>query len=868
MANVNTVLSRLISALTVSDSTWDVSVGSTTYKILESVANEIAIAANKSTLQSYSYNPINKSGTELDAFVNLFGISRQLGKRSYGSVTFSVSAPATSIVNIPAGTQIYVPSTSSATGANIFFSTTVNGTIGLGQTQITIPVMSTLVGSQGNVAIGTITQVQTSLIATPSVTNYQALFGGTDTETDGQLQNRWFNTSFSNISGTIDKFSSMALQNPNVTQVNVVGAQQTYLEQLQVITTISGNGTLQVGFGSQAQLVVGSGSTTASLYQGTIPKNITIPSGNITTLPASGVYTGTVYYDGTNYILSTAATASGNLIVNYLNYSSTVLSGASTPANVVTALSGLLPALGFNNQTQVLIQSGTSISGNGGIALTLSQPINLNVVISGATASGTNTITSQIPDSKFTYPQGGELVGSNIGSINQQLLTNAQDYIYPTSSGVPLIITLKPTAANANLTYTGDFLQLQSEYIPVSSRITNPTINSNFVDVFINSASSSSINEQIIFQPTLVFTSGTGKVTDSSNFAFANGINCISGTYPNPGDYYIPLVQQPVINFPNQLVSGNAPSYMTFGTANAGNTVIPISVDYLNPPLVPATITGVSGLVGSNLLYTTASISGLITGLVASGTGYKADGTAMVSTTLSGLPFANFITQLVPGTPNIIVMNQALTSNVAPSFITFVTVGYPVYDVTNTAGSVQGLTGIAVDSNEQVGYRTANVPPFVSPPVSMLGSITHLYNSDVNQVDNLIQQSRVVGTNVLTHQTQFLNLIVNLSIVYEQNANVTATNNDIQSTLSQFLQTISYNGIISLSNISNSVLSVTGVKSARISTSTDNPVYYGIQTVNIDGSINRTYTGDILLSNNQLPSLYSVNFTAFGVNNF
>ena len=131
MANVNTVLSRLISALTVSDSTWDVSVGSTTYKILESVANEIAIAANNSTLQSYSYNPINKSGTELDAFVNLFGISRQLGKRSYGSVTFSVSAPATSIVNIPAGTQIYVPSTSSATGANIFFSTTVNGTIGL-----------------------------------------------------------------------------------------------------------------------------------------------------------------------------------------------------------------------------------------------------------------------------------------------------------------------------------------------------------------------------------------------------------------------------------------------------------------------------------------------------------------------------------------------------------------------------------------------------------------------------------------------------------------------------------------------------------------------------------------------------------------
>ena len=56
MADTTGVLARLQAALSTYDPTWDISVGSATYKILESVANEIATANNNSTLQTYSYD--------------------------------------------------------------------------------------------------------------------------------------------------------------------------------------------------------------------------------------------------------------------------------------------------------------------------------------------------------------------------------------------------------------------------------------------------------------------------------------------------------------------------------------------------------------------------------------------------------------------------------------------------------------------------------------------------------------------------------------------------------------------------------------------------------------------------------------------
>jgi len=133
MADNTTILNRLISALTSQDPSWDVSVGTAEYKILEAVANELAIAANNNTLQNYSFDVNTKSGNDLDAFCALFGIYRNYGKRATGTATFSTSTNgiATGVLTIASGstgtfTAAYNGVTSATVSAN---SSTLNSDI-------------------------------------------------------------------------------------------------------------------------------------------------------------------------------------------------------------------------------------------------------------------------------------------------------------------------------------------------------------------------------------------------------------------------------------------------------------------------------------------------------------------------------------------------------------------------------------------------------------------------------------------------------------------------------------------------------------------------------------------------------------------
>jgi uncharacterized phage protein gp47/JayE len=862
MAQAVTVLQRLLTSLTAQDPTWDVSVGSPVYKIFEAFANELAIAINTNTLTSYSFDVNSKSGVALDAFVNIFGINRRLGTRAVGAVSFSISSAATQVITIPIGTQIYVPGSQSVTGNNIYFSTVATAFIGIGQTEVQIPIQAVLPGSFSNVQTQTITAVTTALIGSPSVINYVPTQGGTDTETDTQLQIRFLQTAFANISGTVDKYVQMALQDPNVTQVNVVGAQQAYTEQDQVWTIISGNSTFIPALSFQAQLTAASGSNTADLTNGSFPLNVTVSGSQIVSSPIG--WTGAISNNGSNYVLNTIVSGNTVFTVNYLYNSLTLFSGSSTISGVAAfAISGL-SILGV---TTTATYSGTTVSGVGKI--TFNQPTGFNLIVSSGTVSGWNSITSQIPDSKYTYPEGGESIGQNLGSVNQVLLTNGQDYNYPTSSGVPLVVTLNPNLLNAPLTYTGELLQMQSEYIPISSRIANPAVNSNFVDVFINGNNATSTTSQVLISPSIVFTSGiTNGLYNSNNFSYANGVNCISGNLyvePNMGDYYIGFANRPAINWPAQLVSGNQPSFISFISISgfSGVTNIPICTEYVNEH--PPSITGISGTVGTNMLTTNSNLSALYPGLVMSGTGIA------TATTLSGIPFNTYIVSLSPGAPNTIYLSNTLTSNVITCTGTFVTVGYPVYDITNNAGSVLDMTGIAVDSTEQVGYQSQSYFPWAaSGIVTAVGTVMHNYNYDVSQVNDIIQQSRVVGANVLVRQAQYLNLIVNLSVIYVQNANIPIVNSAIQNALVQFLQSVSYDQVISFSNLAAVVYSVGGVASARVSTIGDNPNQYGILSVPLDGSLTNAaqYTSDILLANNQLAQLFSMNITTFGLNNF
>jgi len=857
MADTNSILNRLLSSLSIADPTWDTSVGSATYKIMESVANELATVSNNSTLQTYSFDAYGKTGTQLDAFVNLFGVTRQLGTRSTGSLTFTLPTPATINISIPLGTQVFIPGTSSSTGSNIYFSTTSPGVITAGQTQITLPASSVLTGAYNNVGTETITYIATPLIGYPSVVNYQSFTGGTDTETDVQLQTRWANTAFNNISGTVDQFIAVVNQNPNILSTNIVAAQETYNEQIPVYTVVSGNSNSQIGLIAQSQITVTSGSLLGSLQSGSIPTNVAITSGYITAStngilpPASGIQ---VYYNGTSYNLSSTyngwagPTVSGVLYLNYSVYSPTVLSGTSTASQVGTALTSLL-----TTTNGITVSASTVVSGNtlaSGLNIQFNQPLGYNVVISGSGSTSTNYIKSTVPDAKYIYPQGTEQIGVNLNTQNQFLLQNQIDYIYPTSNAAPLVITVTGTSNNAPYTYTGNYLQLVSEYVPTSSRITNPQTNSNFIDVFVNSNTATLVQEQVYFNPlaTLTTVSGAGRLW-TGNYILANGAS--ASTVAN-GDYYIPFSNNPVNNFPAQVISGSYPTYVTLGSYN-----IPVSLDYVNYSGV-LTTSGLYGTAGTSTLYTTTSISGLIPGLVVtSGSQILASGY---------LPFGTFITGLAPGSPSQIFLSNTLISGInssSPQAANWCTVAYPVYDNTNNAGSILDSSAIAIDAANLANY---GVP--LNPLTATVGVVTHTYNSDVSQINDLLQQARTIGTNVLARQAQYLNLLVNLSVVYQPGTNIPNANINIQNAISNYFSSLSFGSTLSLSGLVSAVQQLTGIASCRITTSTDNPNNYGIQSLSLDGTKLQTYTHDVILANNQIPTLYGTNIISYGSSSF
>ena len=333
MATNTDVLNRLITALTSNDPSWDISVGTPEYKILEAVAQEIAIAANNNTLQNFSFDVTTKYGSDLDSFCALFGIYRNYGKRATGIATFSTttagtpsglltlsgatggtygisyvnntttlpynsnstqiqsaissilpngtacsvsgsgpqytisftpalppsslsfnfssltpqdttlsaswvaSGGASSIYNIPIGTSIYAPS--SATGTvPLYFQTTEPTQIQLGQSSVQTPIQAILPGSDGNLGAGIITALSSTLVGVTQVTNTQ-MSGGTDAETDAQLQQRWKNTVFKNLAGTEDQFLALAYNNPDTTRARVMGPQESNSEQLQIVTNLN-----------------------------------------------------------------------------------------------------------------------------------------------------------------------------------------------------------------------------------------------------------------------------------------------------------------------------------------------------------------------------------------------------------------------------------------------------------------------------------------------------------------------------------------------------------------------------------------------------------------------------------------------------
>lgn len=226
------IAAQMKAALQVTMPELDTSVGTVMGKMIDAIAASIADAYVDNQLQTYTYDIDSKTGADLDAFCQLFGIARLPAKRASGTVIFSRDpADPTDTIFIAVNLQI-----SSSDDVPVIAQTITGATMNSGVLTATVPVQAVSAGPDGNIGAGLLTNISSPIQGVSTVTNPGALTGGTDQETDSALRARWKATVFRNLAGTESMYLGIALDDADCFAANVVTATKTVREQIQIVS--------------------------------------------------------------------------------------------------------------------------------------------------------------------------------------------------------------------------------------------------------------------------------------------------------------------------------------------------------------------------------------------------------------------------------------------------------------------------------------------------------------------------------------------------------------------------------------------------------------------------------------------------------
>lgn len=228
MATQGEVVTQIRNHLLVTEPDLDTSTGSVTRKIIDAVAESISEAYVDQHLLTYSYDIDSKTEGDLDAFVQLFGLSRIPARRATGTVTFSRSGAADTIVSIPVNFQM-----TNAGDPPVVIQTITPAVMNVGELSVNVPVQAVSAGVNGNIPPGTLYPLA-PLDQIATVVNAAALTGGAVQETDLELRDRWKKTVFRNMAGTESMYLGIALNDPDCGAANVLGTAKRRREQLQI----------------------------------------------------------------------------------------------------------------------------------------------------------------------------------------------------------------------------------------------------------------------------------------------------------------------------------------------------------------------------------------------------------------------------------------------------------------------------------------------------------------------------------------------------------------------------------------------------------------------------------------------------------
>ena len=457
------ISSQMVALMQAGIPTLDTSIGQPIRSMIDVIAEVVSEQTADQYLLSKQYDISSKTGSDLDSYVAQFGFSRYPAKQAVGSVTFSVSVALDYDVSIAAGTQVATASTPAQ-----YFAVLYPATLSAGQTSISVPVQAIIGGSAGNVSAGQITTMALAGISSiTGINNPSALTGGADAESDDQLRSRFAQTFLRSMTGTESMYLGVALDDPAVTNANVLGSSETYVEQVQIISGTATSSVPDLAYYQAGSVYLGTNLLTGSIFAegsqftiassgGTSPPVITVVDS--TNIP-DGVYEFQFDYVSTaSRNLPTANPAITNRVDVYVNGSRPTeaveniifpatpftfnntdpigpaglnisqflrTDGATTPVNGhKLALLSYCPIIGQNTQHIYIPRTDSVTYSSGSSTIT---DTHIGTSDAGATVTGTN-----IP--------AGSFVGTVTAGTSFVLVNGSGTPVNPTGSGTSVVI--------------------------------------------------------------------------------------------------------------------------------------------------------------------------------------------------------------------------------------------------------------------------------------------------------------------------------------------------------------------------------------------------------------------------------------------
>lgn len=207
----------------------------------------------------------------------------------------------------------------------------------------------------------------------------------------------------------------------------------------------------------------------------------------------------------------------------------------------------------------------------------------------------------------------------------------------------------------------------------------------------------------------------------------------------------------------------------------------------------------------------------------------------------------------------------------APSSITVDGATYTAADYTlyktqeNTRGSVQ--------EQSWLGWN----PGASLPAAGSFWTGAFPVNQVIPSTQTLLEANKQIGTDILAHQSHRVGLTVNLLVELESGVNPQTTYTSIVSALSDYVDSLSYGDWVRINQLLKTVLTVTGVQDAQLNTQSENvinmgenigqPLAQGIQTLEEwEPLLQSSYTADFRLWDCMTPELQQVNCVQVGSN--